>query len=219
MKHFDSLGEYFSFGNKALFGRRGYNNNSTVGIYESTKIKHDKQHIINAMVNKYENKIAEDLGKGISTFVPIINNIKEYIAPILNVGKKIQDNRNQIHLQEVASSKFGLWSSQLCVDAQTQILHTENDCTYTMIVTPRQENVDNDYEFIFQLNEFKSIGITMHNNTNFIFTGLFLTHKQVCNRKNKSNDTEKKAFFNLASYGNARLFNHFKQSLIRNNNI
>ena len=85
--------------------------------------------------------------------------------------------------------------------------------------SPRQENVDNDYEFIFQLNEIKSIGITMHNNTNFIFSGLFLTHKQVCNRKNKSNDTEKKAFFNLASYGNARLFNHFKQSLIRNNNI
>ena len=35
-------------------------------------------------------------------------------------------------------SEAGLWQSSVCVNCQTSILHTENDCTYTVITTPNQ---------------------------------------------------------------------------------
>lgn len=46
-----------------------------------------------------------------------------------------------------------------------------------------------------------------------MFTGKYLTHRQQCF---SPPDANKDLFFNIASYGNKRLFNHIKQYFNRN---
>ena len=101
----------------------------------------------------------------------------------------------------------------ICVNAETKEFHTEHDCTYTLISIPKQRHMNQlstRYDFLFILTEKQSISIHLTPGVTFMFSGLFLKHRQ-----NKSNESSNDTFFNFASYGNKRLFHHIRKTLNR----
>ena len=109
--------------------------------------------------------------------------------------------------------KAGLWQSSVCINYQTSILHSENDCNYTMITTPNQctKNVPT---FLFEIKKGYTIGLHMDPGLTFMFSGKYLFHRQMILDQKDTNDS---TFINLASYGNDKLFNHFKSTVARVN--
>ena len=99
----------------------------------------------------------------------------------------------------------------VCVSSQTEILHTEDDFTYTVISVPEQEQAEDEPVFIFELMDKYTLGVQMETGLSFIFSGKYLTHRQVipdCNSKDGN-------FINIASYGSKRLYNHIKSTVSR----
>jgi hypothetical protein len=214
--HFGSKGHYYSFGNKAMYGMKGTDGKSSVGTYANKKARQLKhQQMINMEAGCIEKAIAKDLGKAVESLSKQIQNLQFAFAPILNIGFEMQKERGQNHLQNVPTTQSGLWQSQLCINAETSVIHTEKDCCYTLISVPNQEFDCNKTAFKFCFNEDNSISLNLVKNVSFIFSGVFLSHKQV---RNNLKEKEGVSFFNLASYGNGRLYNHLCKSFERNNN-
>ncbi len=120
-------------------------------------------------------------------------------------------------MKSTVSSKDGCWQTTICINAQTSKFHNENDCTYTVITIPRQAyfnqgNQNNEYHFIFKLTNCDKVHLKLHPGMSFIFSGLFLTHRQSKVQKENKSDS---VFFNIGSYGNKRLFNHIRKSINR----
>ena len=112
-------------------------------------------------------------------------------------------------------SEYGIWQSSICETCQTSNLHTEDDCTYIVISTPLQDNSSisrPEYNFIFELRKGETIGIKLDPGVTFVFSGRYLMHRQMLNKNFKG---QSNIFFNFASYGNKRLYNHLKSSIKR----
>ena len=127
---------------------------------------------------------------------------------------RLQNKLRDINLQKTLASNNGLWQTCMCINAETADFHTENDCTYTMIHVPKQEKnyCQCQHFFSFKLSTDISIIFPLNKGTTVMFSGLYLTHRQLSNKI----DTDKKdAFVNFASYGNARLYRHIRNSLKR----
>ena len=71
--------------------------------------------------------------------------------------------------------------------------------------------------FIFKINDETNISFNMLSHTSFMFSGTMLTHRQHCNDGYKSKQKREgiNPFFNVASYGNEKLFRHIRTSLNR----
>ena len=150
--------------------------------------------------------------KGVLSLVSILPNLREYIAPTLNIAFDLQNNIGNLNMKKTAVSNEGMWQSSFCVDCQTSILHTENDCTYTVITTPNQEKKQAPI-FIIELKKGFTIGLQMDPGLTFMFSGKYLLHRQMILDGNSTND----CFINFASYGNEKLFNHLKTTVGRVN--
>ena len=80
-----------------------------MGVYAGLQKKDDdRQKKVDHIAKLYEDKIANDLGKSIGSFISIIRNVPEYIAPVLNIAKELQDKQEEDYLQQVSSSKYGM---------------------------------------------------------------------------------------------------------------
>lgn len=159
----------------------------------------------NDLMHVYASYEQSNALSSIADYVPYIH---EHIAPIVNVADKIQGVRGNINLLPVPGSEDGCWQTSICVDGQTHIFHTEEDCGYTVINVPNQQTEHlGKYHFLFMLKPKCYVGIA------FVFSGLLLTHRQHC-EMNKQCDM---SFFNFASYANKKIFSHIKCSLLRNN--
>ena len=86
-------------------------------------------------------------------------------------------------------------------------MHTENDCTYTLISVPTQNKSMNIYRFIFPLNEDHIIEVIMNEDLSFLFSGKFLHHNQT---SESIPDIKDDLFINLSSYGNNKLVTHMR---------
>ena len=86
--------------------------------------------------NVMEALLAKDLHNGIIGLVSILPNIRQYIAPSSNIAYQLQEEIGDCNMKTTAVSRSGVWQSSICVNSQTSTLHTENDCTYTVITTP-----------------------------------------------------------------------------------
>lgn len=214
--HHNSSGFYASFGNKGSFEKIV---TSSVGQYTSKKsTSYEKQLIINKEATLYERYTADEISRSINDLKSFIPNVKSIISPVIDTCFHLQASIKDINIKEVYASNDGCWQSSLCVDAITNDFHNEQDCTYTLISVPRQETIvsnknGNKYHFLFQLTENKRLNIPLHQGVSFIFSGVFLTHRQ---HRVQDNSVLHDNFFNVASYGNKRLFNHIKKSF--NNN-
>ena len=75
----------------------------------------------------------------------------------------------------------------MCVNAATEEYHIENDCTYTLIHVPNQKRhaKSSKYYFSFKLSEETNICFQLKPVTSLIFSGQFITHRQVCDKRSK----------------------------------
>ena len=216
--HHKSAGFYASFGNKGSFDRIP-DVNSSVGQYVSKKNQSlPKQLLINQEATYYEKYTANEISRSVHDFQLFIPNIKTIIAPVLDTSFEMQSLVKDINLKEGYASKDGCWQTSLCVNATTEEFHNEDDCTYTLITIPRQINIEdnktcNRYHFLFNLTGKKNLNLPLYPGVSFLFSGAFLTHRQHCNDDVSSKND---VFFNIASYGNKRLFNHIKKTYNKN---
>ena len=136
--------------------------------------------------------------------------------------EKQQEDGN-INFKMSTTSQHGLWQSELCCNAITKDFHTEKDITYTLISVPYQQH-DNpkkkkprDSIFLFKINKTKTIGFKLFQKCSFIFNGTMLTHRQFSEDgyENEEYRNGVSNFYNVACYGNQRLYNHLRKSFRR----
>ena len=137
--HFESKGYYASFGMKANYG---IVNKSSLAEYAVKKTKCEyKQHVIKQKATEIEMLCALEFKKSTASFGRYLRNITELLSHVVDEAYTCQDDWGNIGLVKVPSSQCGFWMSQVCIDASTSTAHTENDCTYTFISVPAQENM------------------------------------------------------------------------------
>ena len=207
--HHGSVGHYFSFGNKASFA---INNQSSVGVYANRPaFGSNSKIIIDHLANQFEERCANELMTAQDSICRILPLNKIFVMPILTAAHvTMEENCGNSQLNITKCNASGCWASSICVNAQTTDLHTEKDCTYTIITAPKQDKSCGMYEFNFCLNEKNNLSTNMNSGVHLMFSGLFLSHKQY-----KWCDGSNDLFYNFSSYGNQRLFNHLKQTLKR----
>ena len=206
--HHDSKGLYFSFGNKARYKTI---DGSSIGQYTNKKNVTVEQKMKFLVI---EDLVARELKDGIMMLGSLIPLLKEYIAPIFGVADKMQLSKGNINIKADKYAKYGIYKSVFCVNAETEELHTENDCSYTVISTPRrlEKKPSYHFNFLFQFNSLDGIYFEMDQPITFMFSGKLLMHRQFCNSKVIKKD---KLFFNFATYTNKKIFNHVKCSFGR----
>ena len=125
----------------------------------------------------------------------------------------MQKQFGDVNFKEVELSEIGIWKTVVTVNAYTKELHTEDDCTSTIIHVPNQEmSMDiNTFHFQFALGEKHNIAIALQEGTTIMFCAKLLTHRQTSDIQ--SPDCK---FINFGCYGNRKLFNHIRRTFIRN---
>ena len=111
------------------------------------------------------------------------------------------------------TGKYKFWSSQICINAMTKLFHTELDSTYTVISVPHQKKDTCLPSFQFKIKEDTILEVPLQEGTTIIFSAYMLTHRQ-----NLVIDESLKnmyPFFNVASFGNMRLFTHMRKTIQR----
>ena len=163
---------------------------------------------------------SKELRYSVTQLSKIIPNVANYISPSLDVIYKLQNEVGDLNfkaIDEDNEDNTGIWQTLICVNAETTELHCENDCTFTLIVVPEQDNDKEqsaEYNFIFDLMKGFTVGIKMDPSVCILFSGKYLLHRQSCNTNTTLKDN---MFINLASYGNERLYNHLKHTIKRMN--
>ena len=211
--HHQSTGYYASFGNKGSYETI---NASSVGQYNTKKHSIlDKQVSINQEATLYETYCANEISRSVKDLGTFLPNIRNIIAPVIETSFNLQSKEGKdLNLKEMSSITEGCWQTSICIDAETREYHTEHDCTYTLISIPTQKTQKKNqtsikYDFLFKLTNKQSINVTLKPGVSFIFSGLFLSHRQ---NKSRVGNTGDEHFFNMASYGNKRLFQHLRKT-------
>ena len=61
------------------------------------------------------------------------------MAPVLKIADELQSAIGDIKLKATEYSKFSIFTSVFNVNAETEELHNEDDCSYTVITVPNQK--------------------------------------------------------------------------------
>ena len=242
-KHFDSTGEYYSFGNKGNFGMV---DNSSVGIYASKSYTKSSSNLkAKSIADEMESSSANEVGYAVKNLSGVVPNLHKLLSPVVDVAFNMQATHGDLNIQKVQTASSGLWQSKVCINATTKKWHTENDCSYTLVSVPNQDCVQ-EYVFFFRLNSSKYIGIPMKSRVSFVSSMKLLTHRQQCvansnrqlnapiidgpgwqDRLQAGNQSvaepdgniataQGNNFINVCSYVNRRLFTHIRASMQRN---
>ena len=109
-------------------------------------------------------------------------------------------------------------NSHLCINAETEIAHTEHDSSYTIITVPPQYGISKSTNgkyslarFELIINSYMTIVIGMYPGVTFSYSGFMLTHRQQLNKSRKDNNM----FVNVVSYNSKRLFSNLMESFRR----
>ena len=103
------------------------------------------------------------------------------------------------------------------MNGRTENMHCEKYCAYTLITVPSQvvwKNVPlyKQPVFLFQVGTKEQSMLPLVNNISFVYNGNFLMHRQALTPIEHSNSPK---FFNISSYGNAKMFNHLRRTFER----
>lgn len=98
----------------------------------------------------------------------MIPNIDAFIVPITDVAFKKHETLDNINLNKVTSSSSDFWYSVVVGNTQISEIHTENDCTYTLICVPKQEylfqrNKQMKHHFVFKVKDKENASIRFAN--------------------------------------------------------
>ena len=164
-----------------------------------TKVYNLLEHSVTLMNNQFL-----PLRQKFSPKVAVMQNLLD-----INPEKKNKDR----HLE-----KNGFINSHLCINAETEIAHTEHDSSYTIITVPPQsensKSTNGKYSlarFELVINSYTTIVIGMYPGVIFSYSGYMLTHRQQLNKSRKKNEM----FVNIVSYNSKRLFSNLMESFRR----
>ena len=157
--------------------------------------------------------VCESIGHIFNSFDALQRNISPNISK-LQIHFDLFDgaDENEIKLQH-----DGILNAHLCLNAQTQMQHTERDSSYTMICVPPHEKESTDSgmysraEFEFNVSDDEAIVIPLNIGTILVYSGLMLTHRQQIKKLNEN----VKPFINIMSYNSQKMFNHLMESFRR----
>ena len=215
--HYGSFGECYAFGNRPNYGMV---DDSSVTIFANKKSASknpSKQINIDKNAKDVEDICANVVNNAVTLLSSVLPEIRYLLSPILDTGQKLQNKFKRSILKEVATTKSCFWNTMLYVDGNTQHMHTEKDCAYTLITVPKQsfsrkKILCNQPMFLFQASDKQQIMLPLDDSITFVYNATYLTHHQhyvpgvdQCNDK----------FINISSYGNEKLFNHLRKSLSR----
>ena len=186
--------------------------------YCNKKSKNEQKQVqIDDTEKEYEKRGTNEIKNSVKSFSKRLNSIKYFMTTTIDAGDNKYDKlKVKSPLYKNTNMDRGCWKTVICVNAQTKELHSEQDVTYTTIAVPKQKSLQSQYSFIFQINDAESISLLMNYGVHFLFSGMFLVHRQKCENKN-----EMELFFNFGSYGNNKLFTHLRKTMERqifNNN-
>ena len=131
-----------------------------------------------------KNFCASVLENGVDNLLRLVRNLKLLVSSVFGAAYELKKEvKGGANLTRVQSSKHDIWQSQIYINASTSILYTGRDCIYTLIVVPVQQIKDlpgnwKKVLFLLYLNDEKIYSIPMISQTSFIFSGLFITHRQ-----------------------------------------
>ena len=145
----------------------------------------------------------------------IISTLSTVITPVIKVAYDLQSTESDINIKKTSGSDVVICQSSLSVNAVTKEQHTEDNVTYTTISVPMQDtkSADRKYYFIFKLKNKYNVSVPLNEGTTILFSSKLLTHRQTCNGCEATDD---ELSFNFACYGNKKLYNHIRNSFIRN---
>ena len=79
---------------------------------------------------------AQELLIGIDGLCKVIPKLRSLIDPIITTSYELHGTKGRVD-KKVLASISGLWQTSISVNAQTKLLHTENDATYTILSVPK----------------------------------------------------------------------------------
>ena len=153
--------------------------------------------------------------------ITLINNrfhpLRGKFSPKVSVMQNVMEIYPEKKYEEKELEKNGYINAHLCINAATEMEHTEHDSSYTIIVVPNQDNlstangIDAPGRFELVINESTTMLINMYPGIMFTYSGYMLTHQQQLNRNLK----ESEDFVNIVSYNSKRLFCNIMESFRR----
>lgn len=212
-ENFGSMGEYWSFGNKAEYR---INNQSSVGLYRNKPTTSNKRKIkIEERANEMEKKIANFVKKSMHNLSKIFQNIDALLSPFMLVAYDMQEQYGNINLQNVQSMESGTPHVAACNRAYTSLFHSEEDVSYTFIGVPNQSFYTGNYYFCIKINE-KTVTLQLKENIQFIFNAYLMTHRQICTNTMQRDHSD---FFNIFAFSQQKLFHYIRKSFQRLQNL
>ena len=145
----------------------------------------------------------------------IIPNITELTSTVVDVAYEMQQNHGNVNLRKDSVNVDGVWMGTVAVNGITKKLHVEDDCTYTVVYVPAQEQKGKlgAYNFQIALDKKHHIAIPLLEYTTMIFSGKSMTHRQTLKDSHSAVNDD---YINFVAYGDKKLFCHLKKSFLRN---
>jgi len=215
-KHHGSSGACYAFGNKA-----DYRMIEGVSVGTFTNVSVQNEMIQKAIDNESEvvkQMCDKVISNGVDLLKTIIPDIHHLVSPILDSANSIKTKSKSNIMKETATSSHGFWNTMLYVNGCTDGLHTEKDCTYTLITVPQQsftissKALREQPMFIFKLKDKQQLILPLVRGMTFVYNGRFMTH---CQEYSRQVEDKGPPFFNISSYGNEKIFNHLRKTFSR----
>ena len=144
--------------------------------------------------------------------------LRQKLSPKVSVIQNLLDVNPEKKYKDLHLENNGYINSHLCINAETEIAHTEHDSSYTIITVPQQcrisRSTNGKYSlarFEFVINSYTTIVIGMYPGVTFSYSGYMLTHRQQLNKSRNDNNM----FVNVVSYNSKRLFSNLMESFRR----
>ena len=183
------------------------------------KFKKYDEHELKCLID-VEKKVFEILEQGVTCinnrFVPLRQKLSPKVA-VLQLHMDINPEKISKGYQSRYLENNGFINSHLCIDAETEVEHTEHDSSYTLIAVPCQSGHSSNkinldcakFEIFF--NTTNIFVIDMQPGTVFTYSGYMMTHRQQLRKRAKKGDP----FINIVTYNSKRLFGNMMESFRR----
>lgn len=179
--HFGSQGEAYGFGLRGGYEKLTRSNQVSVGQYASKPNSQDLSNKINEAENICGTAIAEAVSTLDDKLPGFVRSITSPLRSIADCAKKNPHLEPLVRRQSTYGDKkkaIYFQSFFLNVNAATQVLHSEKDCSYTMIYSPNEANNNGqDVRFEFAITTGQTLEILMEAGLVFCYSAYVLTHR------------------------------------------
>ena len=89
------------------------------------------------LANTMATDIGREINTGVNTIAKRIPNLSKVTQAVVDVAYSMH-SAGGVNLKDTAIDADGVWVATVAVNGNTRILHSKEDCMYTMIYVPRQ---------------------------------------------------------------------------------